>query len=131
MTFGAFAPTTCIYMLAIWECAMGLTLLLAPSHTRWGAIALRLCALSMLLHLAGTFLPLLLFPADTWKHVPYAPTLAGQYILKNLVLMSAALTVATKAAITNPAPQLARKSIVIPISIGTKPGSPRAHSLIR
>ena len=77
---------------------MGLTLLLAPRNQRWGAIALKLCVVSLLLHLAGTFLPLVLFPRRTWKHMPFAPTLAGQYILKNIVLMSAAVSVAANAA---------------------------------
>lgn len=97
MTFGLFSPAACIRFLAIWECAMGLTLLLAPRRTRWGAWALRICVVSLLLHLAGTFLPLALFPSETWKHLPFAPTLAGQYILKNLVLLAATISVAAAA----------------------------------
>ncbi len=35
----------------------------------------------------GTFLPLVFFPAETWTHIPYEPTLEGQYIIKNLILI--------------------------------------------
>lgn len=86
-------PRGSIQLLAIWECAMGITLLLAPDTTRWGRILLRACAISLVMHLVGTFLPLALFPNDTWKIFPYAPTLTGQYILKNLVLITAALAI--------------------------------------
>jgi len=45
--------------------------------------------------MAGTLTPLLLFlfPAITFARFPFAPTMEGQYILKNLVLMSAAIVV--------------------------------------
>jgi hypothetical protein len=54
---------------------------------------LRGTLLLLFLQLPGTFLPLFFFPAETWKHVPYAPTLLGQYIIKNLVLVCAGLLV--------------------------------------
>jgi hypothetical protein len=41
----------------------------------------------------GTMLPLFILPDVCWLHVPYAPTLEGQYIIKNLVLISAAMVV--------------------------------------
>ena len=47
----------------------------------------------LFLQLPGTFLPLLFFPSETWKRIPYAPTLEGQYILKNLVLISAGIII--------------------------------------
>jgi len=37
-------------------------------------------------------LRLFLFPAQTWEHIPRAPTLEGQYIIKNLVVVTAAKT---------------------------------------
>jgi uncharacterized membrane protein YkgB len=97
LTFHTLAPATCTHILAVWECAMGLTLLLARRGTRVGTIALRVCVISLLMHLAGTFLPLVLFPSETWKHMPFAPNLAGQYILKNMVLLSAVVSVGTNA----------------------------------
>lgn len=39
----------------------------------------------------GTMMPLILFPAETFRAFPYAPTLEGQYIIKNLVPISAAI----------------------------------------
>ena len=36
-------------------------------------------------------LPLVLFPGEVFTHIPYAPTLEGQYIIKNAVLISAAI----------------------------------------
>jgi hypothetical protein len=39
----------------------------------------------------GTITPLFLFPTETWAHFPIAPTLEGQYIIKNIVLVSAAI----------------------------------------
>jgi hypothetical protein len=41
----------------------------------------------------GTFTPLVLFPAETFTVFPFAPTLEGQYIIKNLVLIGAAMVV--------------------------------------
>ncbi|HEX5824942.1 MAG TPA: hypothetical protein VFY18_10845, partial [Candidatus Limnocylindrales bacterium] len=41
----------------------------------------------------GTFLPLVFYPAETFTRFPYAPTLEGQYIIKNLVLIGAAMVV--------------------------------------
>jgi hypothetical protein len=39
----------------------------------------------------GTITPLLLFPGEAFLRIPYAPTLEGQYIIKNMVLISAGL----------------------------------------
>ena len=43
--------------------------------------------------MAGTIAPLLLFPDQTFTAFPYAPTLEGQYIIKNIVLIAAAMVV--------------------------------------
>ena len=43
--------------------------------------------------MAGTMLPLLFFPAEVFTVFPYAPTLEGQYIVKNVVLISAAVVI--------------------------------------
>ena len=39
------------------------------------------------------FLPLILFPGETFTVFPVAPTLEGQYIIKNVVLVGAAIVV--------------------------------------
>ena len=41
----------------------------------------------------GTVTPLVLFPNETWTRFPIAPTLEGQYILKNIVLVTAAIVI--------------------------------------
>jgi hypothetical protein len=41
----------------------------------------------------GTFTPLFLFPSETFTVFPFAPTLEGQYIIKNIVLIGAAMAV--------------------------------------
>ena len=41
----------------------------------------------------GTFLPLVLFPEVCFTNFPFGLTLEGQYIVKNLIIISAALVV--------------------------------------
>jgi hypothetical protein len=40
----------------------------------------------------STMLPLFFFPAQPWEHIPCATTLEGQYIIKNLMVVTAAKT---------------------------------------
>ncbi len=82
-----FTPAQWGLLIGWWEVAIGLAFL-HPATTR---LALVLLAL----HLVGTFMPLVIVPERTFQagHIPYAPTLAGQYIFKNLIVIAAALTV--------------------------------------
>lgn len=80
-----FPPRIFIPVLAIWEVLIGICLLIRP--------LLRLALLLLFLQMAGTFLPLIILPEATWIRFPYAPTLEGQYILKNLVIIAAALVI--------------------------------------
>ena len=50
---------------------------------------MRTVAVLFTFHMAATFLPLLVLPEYAFKFVPFAPTMEGQYIIKNLVLVSA------------------------------------------
>jgi len=79
-------PHWFIPVLGGWECAIGLGLLLRRR--------LRFTLLLLGAHMAGTFLPLVVCPENVWTHFPYAWTLEGQYIVKNLVLIGAGLAVA-------------------------------------
>jgi len=45
------------------------------------------------LQMPGTFLPLILLPDVCFESVPFNLTLEGQYIVKNLVLIGAAMAV--------------------------------------
>ena len=70
-----------------WEVAIGITFL----FRRTIRLAIALLALQMV----GTFMPLILLPAVTFQAglLPYGPTMEGQYIIKNLLIISAALVV--------------------------------------
>jgi hypothetical protein len=45
----------------------------------------------LFLQMAGTALPLVVLPEAVWTEFPYGLTLEGQYIVKNLVIIGAAL----------------------------------------
>ncbi len=47
----------------------------------------------LFLHMITTFLPLILVPEVTWSGF-FVPTLEGQYIIKNLVIIAAAVGIA-------------------------------------
>ncbi|MDN3551568.1 hypothetical protein [Mucilaginibacter aquaedulcis] len=82
LTFGTVKPTVSLPVLAVWECTIGLGLL----FRRWLTLTLGLLYLQM----AGTFLPLWFFPHETFSAL-FIPTLLGQYIIKNIVLLSGAI----------------------------------------
>ncbi len=52
---------------------------------------LRLGLILLFLQFPGTFLPLFLNPEDCFTFIPFGLTLEGQYIFKNLVLISGGL----------------------------------------
>ena len=85
LTFGVIEPAVSVPVLAAWECAIGLGLITG--------CCLRATLLLMFVHMSGTVTPLFLFPHETWSQFPFAATLEGQYIIKNLVLVSAGLVV--------------------------------------
>ena len=85
LTFGAVRPDVSLPVLAAWESIIVVGLIVG----RWLRGILFLLAVQM----AGTFTPLLLFPQETWTIFPIVPTLEGQYIIKNVVLIAAAMVV--------------------------------------
>lgn len=85
LTSGLIPPAVSVPVLAAWECAIGLGLIVRL----WPRVTLLLLFLQM----PGTLLPLIFFPHETFTSIPWAPTLEGQYIIKNLVLISAGLVV--------------------------------------
>lgn len=85
LTFGAVGPAVSLPVLATWETAIGLGLVTGR--------CLRAALLLLFAQMAGTVLPLFFFPGETWSRLPYAATLEGQYIIKNLVLVSAGLVI--------------------------------------
>ncbi len=85
LTAGVVKPAVALPLLAVWESLIGLGLLTGRF--------LRLTLLLLFLQMPGTMLPLLFFPAETFAAFPYSPTLEGQYIIKNVVLVSAAIVI--------------------------------------
>ena len=83
LSFGAVSAQVSVPLLAAWECVIGLGLIIG--------VYMRATLLLLALQMAGTLTPLLLFPGEVFTRVPYAPTLEGQYIIKNAVLISAAI----------------------------------------
>ena len=85
ITFGIVGPQVSLPVLAAWETVIGISLL----SGRFLRATLFLLAVQMV----GTLMPLVLFPAETFSRFPFAPTLEGQYIIKNVVLIGAAIVV--------------------------------------
>ncbi len=85
ITFGIVPPDVGRVILAAWECAIGIGLI---THK-----ALRLTLFLLFAQMLGALLPLVLFPELTFKTIPIVPTLQGQFIIKNFVLIGAALIV--------------------------------------
>jgi uncharacterized membrane protein YkgB len=83
LTGGFFEDKTILISLAIWETLIGIGLLFN--------ILLRATLFLLYLQLIGTFMPVFLFPAEVFFRIPYAPTLEGQYIIKNLVIVGAGI----------------------------------------
>jgi len=78
-----FNPDLFIPVLALWESLIGLGLITGKY--------MRLTLLLLFLQMPGTALPLIILPEKVWTVFPYGLTLEGQYIIKNLVLISAGL----------------------------------------
>jgi uncharacterized membrane protein YkgB len=76
-----------VIIIGWWEVAIGLAFLFQKT--------IRVAILLLALQMVGTFMPLILLPTVTFQagHLPYGPTMEGQYIIKNLLIISAALVV--------------------------------------
>lgn len=83
VTFGIFTDIQINICLAIWETLIGVGLILGNF--------MRFTLLLLFLQLPGTFLPVLFFPDQIFEWTPFIPTLKGQYIFKNVVLIAAAI----------------------------------------
>lgn len=85
LTFGIVEAPVARVLLALLETAIGLGLI--------SGRFIRITLLMLFGQMLGTITPLFLFPELTWQSFPFAPTLEGQYIIKNLVLVSAGITI--------------------------------------
>lgn len=78
-------PAWFVPLLGYWEVLIGIGLLIKPLIRP--AIAL------LFLQMPGTFFPLILLPDVCFTRFPIGLTLEGQYIIKNLVIIGAALVI--------------------------------------
>lgn len=70
-----------------WEVIIGVCFLFKST--------LRVAIALLFLQMVGTFMPLVVLPGVTFQEglLPFGPTVEGQYIIKNLMIISAALVV--------------------------------------
>lgn len=86
MDFGAF-----IVSFGIFECLIGILFLIPKTE--------RVVIPLLVIHLLTTIGPLVLLPEATWTGL-LVPTLEGQYIIKNVLIVAAAIVVAAHVHIT-------------------------------
>jgi uncharacterized membrane protein YkgB len=80
------SPEGWVIVIGIWEMLIGLFFL--TKKTTFYAMVL------LLLQMSGTFMPLVLLPSITFQNSNYLlPTLEGQYIIKNIIIIASALVV--------------------------------------
>jgi len=80
--FWVFMP-----VLGYWEALVGIAFLFRRT--------IKIAVACMMIQMASTFVPLLVVPSLTFDTWPVVPTTAGFYVIKNFVLMTSGLTVAT------------------------------------
>ncbi|MCF8362860.1 MAG: hypothetical protein K9G70_09590 [Prolixibacteraceae bacterium] len=83
LTFYLIPEKIILYGLATWEVAIGIGLIFK--------LFLRETLLLLFLQMIGTFTPLFIFPGEVFHVFPISLTLEGQYIVKNIVIVSAGI----------------------------------------
>lgn len=84
LTFGIIPGNISIILLAIWETLVGILLIFNLYRKQAIIIAL--------VHMVFTFTPLFLFPNQSFSDLPVGFSLVGQYIFKNIIIISALIT---------------------------------------
>ena len=80
------SPEGWVIVVGFWEMLIGLFFL--TKKTTFYAMVL------LFLQMGGTFMPLVLLPSITFQNSNYLlPTLEGQYIIKNIIIIASALVV--------------------------------------
>ena len=85
LTFGIIHGKAAIVILALLEVIIGIGFIFG--------IFLRPVLLLLFFQMLGTLTPVFIFPAEVFTRIPYAPTLEGQYIIKNIIIISAGLVI--------------------------------------
>lgn len=89
LTLGLIPDRVGLMMIAGLETTIGVLLLTGI----WTRVALGL----LVIQLGGILSPLVLLPGEMVRADPVAPTLAGQYVFKDIILVAAAMVVGAKA----------------------------------
>ncbi|MFI1783582.1 DUF417 family protein [Streptomyces rubiginosohelvolus] len=89
MTLGLVPETVLLISLAALETAIGIGLIA-------GRRLLRPALVAFFLHMGGVFSTLFLLPDAMWQPHSPAPTMEGQYVVKNVVLVAVCLVVAAR-----------------------------------
>lgn len=85
LTFGIITGGVALFILATIEVVIGIGFMFG--------IYLRVMIILLLFQMIGTITPIFIFPFETFTRIPYAPTLEGQYIIKNIIIISAAFVI--------------------------------------
>jgi uncharacterized membrane protein YkgB len=85
MSFGMVKAPWSMPILATWEVLIGLGFITGKF--------LRLTVILLYLQMIGTIFPLFVFPEETFYRVPLVPTIEGQYIIKNIIIITAAMVI--------------------------------------
>lgn len=83
VTFGLIPDTLIIYGLATLEVLIGVGLIFN--------LFMRITLLLLFFQMAGTFLPVFFLPGEVFNVFPYSLSLEGQYIIKNIVIISSGI----------------------------------------
>ena len=84
-----FSAHTWLSIIGWWEVVIGLCFLFEKTT--------KIALLLLLLQMTGTFMPLVILPDITFQNSNFfTPTLEGQYILKNILIIAAALIISNK-----------------------------------
>ena len=88
MTFGIVTQAFSMPLLAAWEVFLGIAFVTGR--------LMRIAVPLLFLQMAGTFMPLFLFPSETFETIIFVPTLVGQYIFKNIIIITGAMVVGAR-----------------------------------
>ncbi len=94
ISFNLISDSVIINGLALWEVLIGIGLITGKY--------LKATLMLLFLQMAGTFTPIFFFPEEVFTHIPYALTLEGQYIIKNLVLISGGIVLGGRLKVKDP-----------------------------
>jgi uncharacterized membrane protein YkgB len=85
LSFGIVKAPYSMPILATWETLIGLGFILGKY--------LRVTIILLYAQMIGTIFPLFVFPDETFYAIPFVPTIEGQYILKNIIIITAAMVI--------------------------------------